>query len=230
MQDRYAGDVGDFGKFAILRALADDRTLGVCWYRCSGAGEQNNDGRHTAYLERPELFRHLDEGAFDAMRGVVRRERSLRALERCDLLPGATYHGDEVPRGRDARAAWFAGLARSVDHCDLVFTDADNGFEWSTLSPKCVARAEARALRRRGRALLLYHHQTRRAGGASADFGHFSRWLFDVGARTVEGVRLRPYSSRFYLLVDGDARLSRALRTFARRWGDAAEHFPITRA
>jgi hypothetical protein len=86
------------------------------------------------------------------------------------------------------------------------------------------------ALRRRGRALLLYHHQTRRAGGASADFGHFARWLFDAGARTVEGVRLRPYSSRFYLLVDGDARLSRALRTFARRWGDAAEHFPVTRA
>jgi hypothetical protein len=230
MQDRYAGDVGDFGKFAILRALAGDRSLGVCWYRCSGAGESNNDGRHVAYLQRPELYRHLDAPAFDAMAAVVRRERSLRALERCDLLPGATYHGDEVPRGREARTAWFAQLSRTVDHCDLVFTDADNGFEWSTLSPKCVARNEARALRRRGRALLLYHHQTRRAGGAAADFGHFSRWLFDIGARTVEGVRLRPYSSRFYLLVDGDVRLSRALRTFARRWGDAAEHFPLTRA
>lgn len=230
MQDRYAGDVGDFGKFAILRALAGDRTLGVCWYRCSGAGERTNDGRHVAYLDRPELYRHLDAPAFDAMRAVVRRERSLRALERCRLLPGATYHGDEVPRDRAARTAWFAHLARTVDHCDLVFTDADNGFEWSTLSPKCVARAEARALRRRGRALLLYHHQTRRAGGAAADFGHFCRWLFDVGARTVEGVRLRPYSSRFYLLVDANARLSRALGAFARRWGDAAEHFPLTRA
>ena len=231
MQDRYAGDVGDFGKFAVLRALAGDRTLGVCWYRCSGAGESNNDGRHVAYLDQPEKFRHLDEHAFDAMRAVVRSERSLRALERCNLLPGATYHGDEVPRGRTARASWFAKLAKTVDDCDLVFTDADNGFEWSTLSPKCVARAEARALRRRGRALLLYHHQTRRAGGASSDFGHFARWLFETGARSVEGVRLRPYSSRFYLLVDGDAKLSRSLRSFAHRWGDAAEHFPrVTRA
>lgn len=231
MQDRYAGDVGDFGKFAVLRALAGDRTLGVCWYRCSGAGEQNNDGRHVAYLDRADEFRHLDEHAFDAMRSVVRSDRSLAALERCNLLPGATYHGDEVPRDDDARKAWFARLAKAVDHCDLVFTDADNGFEWSKLSPKCVARAEARALRRRGRALLLYHHQTRRAGGASADFGHFARWLFDVGARSVEGVRLRPYSSRFYLLVDGDASLSRSLRAFARRWGDSAEHFQrVTRA
>jgi hypothetical protein len=230
MQDRYAGDVGDFGKFAVLRALAADRTLGVCWYRCSGAGESNNDGRHVAYLDQPEKFRHLDERAFDAMHAVVRNERSLAALERCNLLPGATYHGEEVPRARAARTTWFARLSKTVDDCDLVFTDADNGFEWSTLSPKCVARAEARALRRRGRALLLYHHQTRRSGGASADFGHFARWLFEVGARSVEAVRLRPYSSRFYLLVDGDAKLSRALRSFARHWGDAAEHFPIMRA
>jgi len=225
MQDRYAGDVGDFGKFAVLRALAGDRTLGVCWYRCSGAGEHNNDGRHVAYLERPERYRHLDAPAFDAMKDVVRTGRSLAALERCALLPGAVYHGEEVPRG-PARPGWFAAMARTVDACDLVFTDADNGFEWSTLTPKCVARDEARALRRRGRALLLYHHQTRRAGGASADFAHFARWLFEIGARSVEGVRLRPYSSRFYLLVDGDSRLSASLRAFARRWGDAAEHFP----
>jgi hypothetical protein len=225
MQDRYAGDVGDFGKFAILRALAGGRRLGVCWYRCSGAGEHNHDGKHVDYLARPERYRHLDPTAFDAMARVVRSERSLRALERCDLVPGATYHGDEVPRRRDERRAWFARLCRAVDHCDLVFTDADNGLEWSTLGPKCVARDEVRALRRRGRALLLYHHQTRRAGGAPAEIERFAAWLFDIGARSVEAVRLRPYSSRFYLLVDGDRALSRSLRAFGARWGEHAEHF-----
>ena len=231
MQDRYAGDVGDFGKFAILRALAGMRRLGVCWYRSSGAGEQNNDGRHVDYLKQPERYRALDPGAFDAMARVVRGTRSLRALEQCALLPGATYHGEEVPRRLADRRAWFERLASTVDHCDLVFTDADNGLEWSSLTPKCVARDEVRALRRRGRALLLYHHQTRRAGGARADFGHFARWLFEVGARSVEAVRLRPYSSRFYLLVDGDAQLSRALHGFAASWGEHAEHFSrVTRA
>lgn len=225
MQDRYAGDVGDFGKFAVLRAVAAHRTLGVCWYKSSGAGEQNNDGRHVDYLNQPARYRALDPAAFDAMARVVRGTRSLRALEQCDLLPGATYHGEEVPRRLADRRAWFERLTAHVDHCDLVFTDADNGLEWSTLTPKCVARDEVRALRRRGRALLLYHHQTRRAGGASADFGHFARWLFEVGARSVEAVRLRPYSSRFYLLVDGDAHLSRALRNFAATWGDHAEYF-----
>ena len=225
MQDRYAGDVGDFGMFALLRALAKGRTLGVCWYRCSGAGEQNNDGRHVAYLDRPERYRSLDGEVFDAMSRVVSSERSVNALEACGLLPGATYHGAEVPRRITDRRTWFSAMAAAVERCDLVFVDADNGFEWSALSPKCIAREEVRALRRRGRALLLYHHQTRRAGGAAADFKHFTRWLFDLGARSVEAVRLRPYSSRFYLLVDGDARLSASLRRFSERWGTEAELF-----
>ncbi len=225
MQDRYAGDVGDFGKFAVLRAIAANRKLGVCWYRCSGAGEANNDGRHVDYLRRPERYRALDPVAFDAMAKVVASRRSLRALEEAALLPGAKYHGTEIPIDRAGRSDWFRRLHATVDDCDLVFTDADNGFEWSQLTPKCVGRDEARALRKRGRALLMYHHQTRRRGGASADFKWFASWLFDVGARTVEGVRLRPYSSRFYLLVDGDASLSRSLRVFADRWGEYAEHF-----
>jgi hypothetical protein len=226
VQDRYAGDVGDFGKFAVLRALTAGRKLGVCWYRCSGAGEYNNDGRHIDYLGRPERYRALDPVAFDAMANVVATGRSLRALEAAALLSGATYHGAEIPHDKGRRREWFRELREVVDDCDLVFTDADNGFEWSQLTPKCVARDEARVLRRRGRALLMYHHQTRRLGGAMADFQRFAAWLFDVGARTVEGVRLRPYSSRFYLLVDGDAMLSRSLRVFADRWGDHAEHFP----
>jgi hypothetical protein len=225
MQDRYAGDVGDFGKFALLRAVSSGRRLAVCWYRSDGAGEHNNDGRHVDYLNRPDRYRGLDPEAFDAMAKVVRATRSLKALEACSLLSDTTYHGALVPRRLDERRTWFTDMVSSVEHCDLVFTDADNGVEWSVLSPKCVARDEVRALRRRGRALLLYHHQTRRAGGANAEFERFAAWLFEVGARSVEAVRLRPYSSRFYLLVDADRELSRALTAFCQRWGDDAEHF-----
>lgn len=225
MQDRYAGDVGDFGKFALLRALAPGRKLGVCWYRCTGAGETNNDGRHIAYLESgAQRFRPLDEGAFDALKKLVRGERSVRALEALGLLDGATYHAELVPRGA-ARAEWFAELRRVMEPCDLVFGDMDNGFEWSALSPKCIAREEVRALRKRGRALLLYHHQTRRKGGAQKDYERMVEWLFEAGAQRVEGVRLRPYSSRFYLLVDGDKALSGALKAFVGKWGEDAELF-----
>jgi hypothetical protein len=32
MQDRYAGDVGDYVKFALLRHLCPGRRLGIAWY------------------------------------------------------------------------------------------------------------------------------------------------------------------------------------------------------
>ena len=51
MQDKYAGDVGDFGKFALLRALCDGRQLGICWYRTDSVLETTNDGKHLDYLQ-----------------------------------------------------------------------------------------------------------------------------------------------------------------------------------
>ncbi len=57
MQDRYVGDVGDFGKYGLLRSLCrgDEHgaalRLGVLWYRFDGDDSTAaNDGRHTDYL------------------------------------------------------------------------------------------------------------------------------------------------------------------------------------
>jgi hypothetical protein len=45
MQDRYAGDIGDFVKLAILRALAPGWHLGVAWWLYPDESH-NGDGRH----------------------------------------------------------------------------------------------------------------------------------------------------------------------------------------
>src|SRR3990172_2817198 len=104
MQDRYAGDVGDFGKFALLRAFSGGRLLGVGWYRTSGEGEANNDGRHLGYLERPDRFEHLDPTTFAALRAFAdrfRRDptvRSVASLETLGLLIQSTrLHGELCP-------------------------------------------------------------------------------------------------------------------------------------
>lgn len=44
MQDRYAGDVGDFVKLGLLRAISPGRKLGVAWYRYQDEAH-NGDGR-----------------------------------------------------------------------------------------------------------------------------------------------------------------------------------------
>lgn len=46
MQDRYAGDIGDFGKFALLKELErQELTVGVNWYKTEPLdSEKNSDG------------------------------------------------------------------------------------------------------------------------------------------------------------------------------------------
>src|SRR5829696_4979011 len=49
MQDRYVGDVGDFGKYGLLRTLGAGLSLGVVWYLVPNESH-NADGKHTSYL------------------------------------------------------------------------------------------------------------------------------------------------------------------------------------
>ena len=49
MQDRYVGDIGDFVKYGLLRAIRGEKSLGVVWYLRPNDGPVG-DGRHTAYL------------------------------------------------------------------------------------------------------------------------------------------------------------------------------------
>ena len=58
MQDQYVGDIGDFGKYGLLRHLTGIQTprlktlrLGVVWYLFPDGG--NNDGKFTKYLCNP---------------------------------------------------------------------------------------------------------------------------------------------------------------------------------
>lgn len=227
MQDKYAGDIGDFGKFALLRALAPDRRLGVCWYAVESEAH-NNDGRHTAYLGQPERFRGLDPVVFDALKGKLSDggPRSIRRLEELDLLPGAVFHGRLVPRSRSERHVWFHELRQTMKTCELVFLDPDNGISFGARSHKHVTPDEIQTLAKDGHALLVYHHQGRRKGGAPQEYAHAVDNFRAMGITDTCAVRLRPSSPRFYFLVNAGEALRDRLQTFARHWGlDNAEFF-----
>jgi len=91
MQDRYAGDIGDYVKLSLLRAIAEPADLGVIWYLYPDENH-NKDGRHIEYGNEPKRWRHLDPVLFDALRRLVRRgDRSVASLEMANALPGARY-------------------------------------------------------------------------------------------------------------------------------------------
>ena len=44
MQDRYAGDIGDFGKIALLQQIREKGlTIGVNWYKVNPADYEINE-------------------------------------------------------------------------------------------------------------------------------------------------------------------------------------------
>ena len=91
MQDQYTGDIGDFGKYGLLRSLTSPETgnplrLGVVWYLTQGENH-SPDGQQTGYLHleerRRERFTACDEELYLALRelsryGKPQRERRPR--------------------------------------------------------------------------------------------------------------------------------------------------------
>ena len=228
MQDRYSGDIGDYVKLAILRALAPGQKLGVGWWLYPDESH-NGDGRHIGYLDQPPIWRAFDPPAFDHLKGVVASgERRVAALEHDELLPGAVYFREPVPTGgasgarRTARMAWLERLSAAVEPCDLVFLDPDNGFETkgfdlgAAKAGKSVALSELQALRRPGRALLVYHHQTRMRGGHEVELEHWGERLRVAGFTEVDALRASPFSARAFFLLDG----SSVMRTRAAHLAD----------
>ncbi|MHC9420584.1 hypothetical protein ACYZX9_18505 [Sphingomonas citri] len=237
MQDRYAGDIGDYVKLALLRSLSDGHRLGVLWWLHPDESH-NEDGNHVSYLAEPGTWRPRDPELFDALKRLVEgRERSVAKLEAAGLFSGATFYGERIPTAgsgagrRSARLAWFAAAIASVASCDLVFLDPDNGFETSAYEPgrskarKSVALSELQALRQPGRTLIVYHHQTRMAGGHLFELAHWGKRLGDLGFE-VDALRASAFSARAFFLLDATPSIRHRAKSFASVWGDKLTWHP----
>ena len=99
MQNRYVGDIGDYLKLGILRALSPGYHLGVAWWLFPDESH-NRDGRHISYLSRPDQWRHFDPNLFDTLRVIVSSgRRHVHALEAAGVLSDAIFASKLIPIG-----------------------------------------------------------------------------------------------------------------------------------
>jgi hypothetical protein len=179
MRDSYVADVGDFGKYALLNALAgDDLRLGVLWCR-NVLAEATQDGRFIVY---PKL-RECDPALHDKLLQILEgNRRTLVEVEKRGVLPSATqFYGDPIPAPqaaclsparRDAqtrlRGAWFAAGFERLSETQLVFLDPDTGLAGSRVQRHCrnavkyVFTDEVTDWRGRSQSVILYQHQQRK--------------------------------------------------------------------
>lgn len=169
MKNQYVGDVNDFCKYGILRALTGGgaTTSTVAWMLTED--DLSRDGRKLAYLEIPERWRGVDPDLFDGMaRLVASGARTVAAVEESGVLPRARFHAEIVPRRVDERRAHFARTLELARGTDLLFFDPDNGLEVSSCAPgragseKYLLWSELIAAYGAGHSVLVYQHFPRR--------------------------------------------------------------------
>ena len=233
MQDRYVGDVGDFVKYGLLRAIRGSKRLGVAWYLHPNAGP-DGDGRHVDYLQEPDEWRHLDSELFDVLKDLTgdQHQRSVENIQRSGILGDAAFASDlldvaEVKlRDRERwRHQWFERIKRQLADCDPVFADPDNGlFPNDRFRPgrkenaKRIPLAEAMALAE-GRTAVIYHHNTMRPGGHRNEI---RCWKNQLPYGTM-AYYWRRVSNRTFFIINPDDEIRRRLLEFVKRWGDRGE-------
>lgn len=171
MQDRYAGDVGDFGKIGMLRKIAESGlSIGVNWYLTYKPEEHNNaDGKHISYLNN-NLYKGCDDDLLKSLNNIANGTRSVAALENANLIPNAYYYSEVLRPGSDKsflRAEWFRNSIEKLMKSDIIFCDPDNGLivksvsKKSNKSDKYILHNELRSYYKEGKSVVFYNHRCR---------------------------------------------------------------------
>ena len=98
MKVQYFGDVNDYRKFALLKALSGKGfTIGVCWMKRDGSCQGDN----RSYLRQPDKWRGYDPALFDALAlapATPTIEDFLR-VENEALIPSAIFFNEFTSDG-----------------------------------------------------------------------------------------------------------------------------------
>lgn len=227
MQDAYIGDIGDYGKYGLLRKLErEDFSVAINWYYViPDETSKQEDGKYTDYLDRPEEFGDCDEELFKHLYKIVKKDamREVKQIERATILRGPFFR-DEI----DAqRARWHAKALKKLAETDIVFLDPDNGLqpkgmhEKGILTQKHVSWGELRDYYLRGQTVILYQHrpQMMKREECIENLRHFGKdWLKADNLMALEYPR---YTNRYYFVFahkEHVNRLSAVYREIEKEW------------
>lgn len=225
MQDRYVGDIGDFAKYGLLRALSRGRRLGVAWY-LNPYPDQRRTGEDVGYLFGRKELRHLDPELFDAMKGLVCADRrSVAAVESSGILGEAVFASE--PLDIAGRTRWFARVVKQLIDCDLVFADPDTGLSLDDQfrpaaqgSRKQMRFSEAEALSRNRCTVILHHH-----GRHSRHRTQIEDWMSRLPGCS-HAYYWRRARNRTFFVLNPDAEIKNRLQTFAKHWKGCGDLIP----
>jgi len=231
MQDRWAGDVGDFFKLGLLRWLVSPspdtqrHRLGVVWYRMPDE-YHSPDGTSIDYLDPTSPvgrdLRPLDPDLYDRLRHMVETgKRSISALATGGALPAGSVSYEHPltlagvasrdPALRtERRHRWFDEAVDALDQCSLVFVDPDNGLQSDdasnrrSRSEKHASLSEIGRFLERGQSVVAHHHADRPDCVAEQAMSLMAEIRDQLGVDALASVQAARGTNRLYIVIPDD--------------------------
>ena len=217
MKNQYVGDIGDYGKYALLRALSCRYSVGVNWYLTPDDGR--SDGKFTDYLKREtdsfdkSLFKMLKGLLLSTDNRILNEKRNVQTIEDGGILPKTVFFSEELSYEKIAdrevyRKNWVNRSIDTLEKRDIIFLDPDNGLEVKSVSAtskngnKYVTYDEAQQYYKQAQvALIIYNHRDRSSEEKYVE--RFLRFYEEAGTQDAFVYRLmfRKSSVRDYIFI-----------------------------
>lgn len=169
MKEQYIGDINDYRKYTLLRALSRESGLriGVCWMMTPN--DERTDGNKRYYLSRSSLWRHHDPELYDGLSGLftANSSPSISQIEAMSCLQGLDYFNSIIPDILTERQSYMEKAAIALSKSGVIFFDPDNGLNVASIkkgnknSSKYVYRDEVSEFYNSGKSVLVYQHYPR---------------------------------------------------------------------
>lgn len=172
MKNQYVGDIGDYGKYGLLRFLSQNGiTIGVNWYLTPNDGR--TDGRDTDYL-KDRRMKVYDPELYDVMGDLAfRQDKTIHMIEESGILDRMLFYNQILDLGGIAyadrpahRLAWHKKALGELNVSDLIFADPDNGLSVNKKptqkeTQKYIIPNEIADYYNSGKDVAYYHHRSR---------------------------------------------------------------------
>jgi hypothetical protein len=158
MQDRFVGDIGDFGKYGLLNFICGNAEktgesfrLGINWYlfqpETTDKEMKLDHGKFIKYLipnrKNDQEFKICDPNLYCKLQTIVDGNiRKISIIEKINILPSETiFFSKFIPHNKlinsdkkiTHRDSWIKESFNTLSSCNLIFCDPDNGIETESL-------------------------------------------------------------------------------------------------
>lgn len=137
MKNQYIGDIGDYGKYGLLRFLSSKGIrIGINWYLTDN--DESNDGGITDYT-KDEQEAIYDSCVFAKLKAIVakgRNNKRIADIENSAIIPNSVFFNETLntsdtpdrKKRQVIRDAWHKrAMETLLSGTELIFADPDNG-------------------------------------------------------------------------------------------------------